>query len=484
MNPTLDLIDIAALSPLFILLLGALGVLLLEIFTPESKNPSTFYLTLITLVLAFYATLIGSSSANPLLTPWIRFDWLAYFFTLLFLSIGFCCTLLTSPFFRQFEATRGEYYFLLLSAVFGLILIGASADFLTLFIGLETLSIALYVWCSYMKKWEHSNEASLKYFLMGSMASAFLLYGIAFIYGALGTTHFDSLLASYRSLNPGSHQTFFLTGIALVTLGLMFKAAVVPFHVWAPDVYDGAPTPVTAFMAVGTKAGAFAALIRVFMQALPQFDPLWSQEVAWMAYPTLIYANLVALRQTQLRRFFAYSGISHAGFMLIPFVANTPDALSSLLFYLVVYVAATLGCFAVLGVLDKRINGVMFNDLQGLFYRSPFLAGVFSLCLLTLAGVPPTAGFFAKFYVFKVAFEAGYYGLVIVGLLTTILAVFYYLRIIAIMLSEAHEEGSEPIYSWAAACVGMMALLIIAALSVYPAPFLAFLAISKGVFIG
>lgn len=479
MNPTLNLIDFAALSPLLIVLFGALGLLILETVDDRTSRKYAFYVTLITLAIALYAALVRPVSTNALLTPWIHFDALARFFTILFLVIGFCCTLLSSPFFKRFDVTRGEYYFLLLSSVFGLILIGASADFLTLFIGLETLSISLYVWCGYIKKWESSSESSIKYFLIGSMATAFLLYGIALIYGAVGSTQFEGLLSSYRSLEAGTNHTLFLTGIALVTLGLAFKAAIVPFHVWAPDVYDGAPTPVTAFMAVGTKAGAFAALIRVFMQALPQFDPLWNEGIAWLAYPTLIYANIVALRQHQLRRFFAYSGISHAGFMLIPFAASTPDALSSLLFYLVIYSIATLGCFSVLAFLDKRKEGVMLNDLQGLFYRSPLLAGVLSLCLLTLAGVPPTAGFFAKFYVFRVAFEAGYYGLVITGLLTTVLAVFYYLRIVALMISHVPQEEIKPLHSWSAALVGLVSIAAIIALSFYPAPLMNLLAVAS-----
>ena len=214
-----------------------------------------------------------------------------------------------------------------------------------------------------------------------------------------------------------------------MTLGLAFKAAIVPFHVWAPDVYDGAPMPVTAFMAVGTKAGAFAAFTRVFLVALPQFDPLWNQGMAWLAIITMVYANIVALRQVQLRRFFAYSGISHAGFLLIPLIADTSDAPAALAFYLVVYAIATLGSFAILAFLDKDSHGVFLRDLQGFFYRSPFLAAIFTLCLLTLAGIPPTAGFFAKFYLFKIAFQSGYYTLVIVGLLTTILSAFYYVRI-------------------------------------------------------
>ncbi len=472
MSTSLALNDFAALSPLLIVLCGSLLLLLLESFAEKSMKQWAFPLAFLFIAGALVAAIFAPSSQNPLLTPWIRFDTLARVFTIFFLCIGLGTTLLSTSYFKRFEASHGEYYFLLLSALFGLILIGASADFLTLFLGIETLSISLYVLSCYMKRWEPSYEAALKYFLMGALAAGFLIYGIALIYGAVGTTRFDALLDGYRSLTTTSGKALFLSGIALVTLGLAFEAAIVPFHVWAPDVYEGAPTPVTAFMAVGTKVGAFAAFVRVFMDAIPQFDPIWNQGIALLAIPTLIYANIVAIRQTQLRRFFAYSGISHAGFLLIPLAAGTPQALPALEFYLIVYSIATLGSFAVLAFLDSRDEGVFLKDLQGLFRRSPFIAALFTICLLTLAGIPPTAGFFAKFYIFKVAFQAGYYTLVIIGLLTTILSAYYYLRIIAIMFSQDPLEAKAAEFSLPAALVGVISFAAILILSCYPAPLL------------
>lgn len=476
MNITLTPTDFAALSPLLVLLVGALLLLLVETFADGAAKRYSALLTLAILAAALLATLWAPISTSPQLTPWLRFDGLHTFFTLFFLSIGIACTLLAESFFQGREASRGEYYFLLLSATFGLILIGASADFLTLFLGLETLSISLYILCAYMKKWDVSSEAALKYFLLGALGAAFLLYGIALLYGATGTTHFVGLLKGYKALSSSASQALFLSGIALVTLGFAFKAAIVPFHVWAPDVYDGAPNPVTAFLAVGTKAGAFAAFIRVFLEALSLMDPLWREGVTWLAYPTLIYANLVALRQTQLRRFFAYSGISHAGFLLIPLASGGPDALSSMLFYLIVYSLATLGCFAALAFLDRRVEGVVLQDLHGLGQRSPFLAGVLTLCLLTLAGIPPTAGFFAKFYIFQVAFGAGYYGPVIVGLLTSVLSAYYYLRILSVMLADPPETEEGVPQSWSATTVAGATFLALGILSVDPSRLLAFLA--------
>jgi NADH-quinone oxidoreductase subunit N len=472
---TLSSVDFAALSPMIIILLAALGVILIECFLAKAKNTTLFFFTLGSLILACMAAVIAPQSDNPLLNPWLMFDPLAHFFTLFFISIGIAITLLSVPFFRRFEVTHGEYYFLLLSAVFGLILIGAAADFLTLFIGIETLSLSLYVLCAYVKKWKLAKEASMKYFLMGALAAAFLLYGIALIYGAVGTTQFSSLLRLSLSISTSTDQLLFMGGIGLVTLGLMFKASVVPFHLWAPDAYDGAPTPVTAFMSIGTKVGAFAALARVFLVALPQFSLHWNEGVALLAFPTLIYANYVAMKQQQLRRFFAYSGIAQAGFLLIPLAAGTSDSLTALLFYLVIYAFATLGCFAGMAFLDNSSDGVMLDDLRGLFYRSPWLAGMMTICLLTLAGIPPTAGFFGKFYLFKVAFEAHYYTLAIVGLIVTILSAYYYTRIAALMFSAPAAEQQPATSSWPASIVGAVSLAALLFLALYPSPLMTFL---------
>lgn len=443
---------------------------------PASAKKTSFPVAIVTLLLAGIAVLAAPESTNPLLTNWIYFDPLARFFALLFILMALGAVLLSVPFFKRFEASKGEYLFLLFSALLGLLLTSSAADFLTLFLGIETLSLSLYILCGYIRAWDNSREASTKYFLTGALAAAFLLYGIALVYGATGTTRFDGLLAKYQAIGTASDQALFLGGAAFITLGIAFKAAIVPAHGWAPDVYDGAPTPVTAFMAVATKSGAFAAFIRIFMEALPGFNPLWNQGLSLLVYPTLIYANIVALCQTQLRRFFAYSSIANAGFLLIPVASGGPEATQALLFYLVVYALATLACFAILAFLDDKEEGVLFSDIQGLYRRYPVLALIFTLALLTLAGVPPTAGFLAKFYLFKVAFQAKAYGLVVVGLLTTILSVFYYLRIIALMFTKEGAKTTKMVYSLPAMGVGVFCLAGIAFLSIYPEPFLSLLA--------
>ncbi len=450
----MTLTDYIALSPLLVLLATGLLLLLVETFVKNGKVIFS-WITTIGLFIGLYAALYSPASSHVLLTSWLKFDTLSTFFTVLFMSIGIFITAIST----RIEASKAEYYFLLIASIFGLILISSANDYLTLFLGLETLSISLYVLCSYMKEWGISHEAAFKYFLLGSISSALLLFGIALLYGATGTTRFDM---------AASTNTLFMCGIALVTTSLLFKAAIWPFHIWAPDVYAGAPTPVTAFMAVATKAGAFSALIRLFMH----FSPIWHDAIGLLAYPTLIYANFVAMKQVELRRFFAYSGIAHAGFLLIPLASSGPDALSSMLFYIVVYSIATLTAFCSLAIIPDKKEGITLNDIRGLFSSSPLVATVFVLSLLTLAGIPPTVGFFAKFYVFKVAYEAGYYGLIVIGLLTSVLAAYYYLRIVAVVFSQQQERSEKRTVPYPALLACTILTIALVALSFYPEPIL------------
>lgn len=428
----MSLLDLLSLLPFLIILLGALTLLAITTFSKNFSNKSFASLTLAIIALTGVATLFNFSSTNPLITAWIGFDKSTQFYLLFFQAIVFFVTLFSPSYLSKFSKNAGEYFFLLLASLFGLMLIGTAQDFLVLFLGLETLSLSLYILCGYIKTWGLSLESSMKYFFLGSVGAALLLYGIAFIYGAFGTTSFNAL-----SIMP--EDTFlYLIGITFITVGLLFKAAIFPFHSWAPDVYDGSPTPITAFMSVGTKVGAFVALIKVFLVTLPLI-PIWNEMISILSIISLIYANFTALKQVQLRRFFAYSGIAQSAFLLIPFVSHTNDAIQSLNFYLIIYALATLASFTMLLFVDHSPNGVMIKDLKGLYYRSPLLASVLSVALLTLAGIPPTVGFLGKLYILKVAFQAGFVALTIVAVLTSIVSAFYYLRIISYLFREPKE---------------------------------------------
>ncbi|CDR33445.1 NADH-quinone oxidoreductase subunit N [Criblamydia sequanensis] len=464
--------DILALSPLLILLGFGLLLLLLECFYSKETKKYGFLVASLAFILALFFSMTPEKPLGEFLSPWIKSDRLGHLFTLLFLSIGFFVTLISASFFSENETdcdvTQGEYYFLLLSAIAGLILISISADFLTLFLGFETFSLALYVLTAYIKKWKVSHEASFKYFIMGAFASGILLYGIAFVYGGIGNTAFDGMEKALDTITVASNKTLFLTGLIFITVGLCFKAAIVPFHAWAPDVYEGASIPVTAFMAVGAKAGAFAAFARIFLSSLPNLDERFNQMLVYLAIATLIYASFVMLRQFQFRRFFAYSGISHAAFLLIPIAASDSDSLLTLLFYLVVYSLATIGVFGVAAMIQKKGEGFNLNNLKGLFHRSPFLASLLAICLLTLAGIPPTAGFFAKFFVFKEAFQKGYYIFVTVGLLTSILSAYYYLKIMSTLFTRSFEEGTSLKVSLPSTLASLLSFVLIVIISLFP----------------
>jgi len=443
---------------IIILLIGGLLLILLESFSEILSRKWAFPITAITLIASLFALFTSAPVNHPLLTPFITSDAFARIFAAFFLIIGLITTWLSSAYFQNKEETRGEYAFLLIASITGLTLISSAADFLTLFIGLEIVSISLYVLVAYLKKNALGHEAAIKYFLLGSLSTSIFIFGVALIYGATGTTRFADL--------HSSDPVLFFAGASLVTLGLFFKAAAVPFHIWAPDVYEGTSSPVTAFLAVASKAGGFAGLARIFLLSVPGFDPKWNFAVECLAIATIIFANVLAMRQTSFRRFFAYSGISHSGFLLIAIASGTPTAIPAMLFYLIVYATATLGAFAVLIAIENDTNDLKLESLTGLFSERPYLAIALSLCLLTLAGFPPFVGFFAKFALFKVAYQAGMIGLLVVGLLMTVFSAYYYFRIVLTMFRGASLPYT--VISKSAVAVSMIAFLLLIYFTLFP----------------
>ncbi|CRX38955.1 NADH-quinone oxidoreductase subunit N [Estrella lausannensis] len=462
-NPALQ--DYLSLSPMAILLLSGLVLIVIESLSPKFSRKSAFPIAFLSIIAALISSYLAPEPTHPYISAFIVSDSPAQFFTSFFLVVGAVIALISASFFKQRTESHGEYAFLLLSSLIGLILIGASADFLTLFLGLEILSLALYVLVAYMKTWSKTHEAAIKFFLLGSMATAFLIFGVALIYGATGTTRFEGLLEKYGALTDAPSRVLFISGSALFALGLLFKAAVVPFHFWAPDVYAGAATPVTAFLAVGSKAGAFAGLARVFLITIPGFDPVFSTMIALAAAITLLYGNILAIRQRAFRRFFAYSGISHSGFMLIAIAAaGEGGAFEALAFYLTVYSVATLGVFSLFTAMDAGDGDIPFESVQGLFKRSPWIALAFALSLLVLAGFPPFVGFFAKFILFKVAYTKGLIWLMVLALILTVISSYYYFRLVLLLFKGAVDQvriRPECSLSFAFACLAGVLLLIL-----------------------
>jgi NADH-quinone oxidoreductase subunit N len=431
--------SLASLFPLLAVVTGALIVLLLEVFIKKERRAYLGYVSLAFLAAAAYLSVSSWSRELTYFRGTLSLDNLAIFLTLLFsLAVAFVI-LLSLKYIGQQDANHGEVFALLLLALSGLLIMTSSSDLLVIFLGLEVLSVSSYALAGLKRKDEKSGEAALKYFLLGSFASAFLVLGLAFLYGAAQSTFLPEIIAHFGA-EVGS-SVLGLIGVALVLVGFGFKVAVVPFHMWTPDVYEGAPTPVTAFFSVAPKAAGFAVLIRLFLNfwdSVPNssvfFWALWTISVL-----TMVVGNLVALRQTNIKRLLAYSSIAHAGYLLVAILAQD---YASLVFYLAAYLFMNIGAFAALIGLSKTGTEYLeLDDFAGIGFRYPWIGGTMSIFLLSLAGFPPTAGFLAKFYVFSAAVRAGLVPLVVIGVLASLVSVFYYLRIVVYMYMR--EPGRE-----------------------------------------
>jgi NADH-quinone oxidoreductase subunit N len=373
--------------------------------------------------------------------------------------------LLTVWLSRDYLSRRGmedsEFYALVLFAVAGMMLMAGAADLIMMFLGLETFSIALYVLVGFRLQSLESQEGAMKYFLLGAFSSAFFLFGIALAYGAVGSTNLYNGIIDFINSNTTDSVGLLVLATGLLIIGLGFKIAAVPFHMWTPDAYQGAPTPVTGFMAAGTKIAAFAAMLRLLDASLFSLRTDWRPLIIGVAVVTMIVGSVLAVVQDDVKRLLAYSSIAHAGFVLTGVIAANDDGISGALFYLVTYGISVLGAFAivaVLGGLDER--RVRISDYRGLFDDHPALAGGLTLFLLSLAGVPLTAGFVGKLVVFGAAIEAGYAWVVVIGMIASAIAAFFYLRVMVAMYMEEREEPveSSPIGPLSAGVIALTAL--------------------------
>jgi NADH-quinone oxidoreductase subunit N len=378
--------------------------------------------------------------------------------------------LLSVKYIPEINRQTGEYYALILLVSAGMMAMGSAMDLIVVFLALETFSLGLYILSGLNRNDPMSSEAAMKYFLLGAFASAFFVYGAALVYGATGATQFTAIAAQ---LAAGKGEVNLLyPGIALLVVGFGFKVSLVPFHMWTPDVYQGAPTPVTAFMSVATKAAAFAAFYRTFLVALPTEQAAWGMALAILAVLTMTLGNLAALRQTSLKRLLAYSGIAHAGYILVGLATGSPAGAASALFYLISYAFMNIGAFAVVMMLEKQgemdAQGVR---LRGLAKRQPMIAAVMAVFMLSLAGMPPFAGFFAKFFVFSAAVQGGYSWLAAIAMLNSAIGAYYYLRVtVSMYFGEPDAETATELRRSGPATVGMyVALAFTILLGIFPA---------------
>ncbi len=382
-------------------------------------------------------------------------DQFALFLNLIFLVTGAFAVLLALNYLPRTGIERGEFYILLLFTLAGMMLMAQATDLVVVFLALEMLSIPLYILSGFARPRWSSEEAAMKYFLLGAFASGFLVYGIALTYGATGSTNLTAIVTaaqngSFSTLGSGAHPVIpvlLLAGAALILVGLGFKVAAVPFHMWTPDVYEGAPSVVTAFMSVGAKAAGFAALLRVFLTAFPSLATQWVGLAAIIAALTMLVGNFAAIAQSNIKRMLAYSSVAHAGYILMAFVAagsNKPDlsafAVGAAIFYLLSYALTNLGTWGIVMAVERaEEKGLNLDDYAGLGARRPAHALAMTLFMLSLTGLPPTIGFVAKFYVFNAAIEAGYMWLALVGVVTSLVSAYYYLRVVIVMYMKAGE---------------------------------------------
>ena len=392
----------------------------------------------------------------------------ASFFDLLFLAAGLLTFLLSESYLKKEEINFGEFYVLVLLAVAGMMLMGSSADLITLFLGVELMSVCFYVLAGFMRTKISSNEAALKYFLLGAFATGFLLYGIALVYGATGTTN----LLRIASGRPNeSMRLWYSVGFGLLLIGLAFKVAAVPFHMWAPDVYEGSPTTVSALMSTGGKSAAFAAAVLVFSIPMAQHDEHFKLILAVLAASSMVVGNLFGLAQTNLKRMLAYSSVAHAGYMLVGLASGQPLGQQGILFYLVSYTFTNLGAFGVISILEKESGkNVSYEDYAGLGTRRPVIAALLSAFMFSLTGIPPFAGFVGKYYLFTSAVQSQMTWLAILGVVTSLISAYYYLRVVVYMYFRDAKDTAEirvprlALYSIVISAAGIVVLGILPSL--------------------
>jgi NADH-quinone oxidoreductase subunit N len=454
------------LLPTLIVLGTALLVLILDLLPPRGNKGHLGLVTLAGLIGALLATLAVWGGRGRGFRDMIVLDNYALFFHLVIVYAAALAVLMSIDYLRRAGADSAEYYALLLFSTAGMLLLASANDLIVVFLAVELMSLSLYVLAGLFKRRRDAGEASMKYFLLGVFASAFLLYGIALLYGAAGSTNFDRVGAAPRT-------TLYLLGLGLLLVGFGFKISSVPFHMWAPDVYQGAPTSVTAFIATGSKAAVFAALIRLVVAGLRSVQADATLVLWALAAATMTVGNVVAIAQTNFKRMLAYSSVAHVGYMLVGVVAGGPAGTGAVLFYLLAYTFTTAGTFGVIALCERAgEEAVDVRDYAGLARRRPVLAFALSLFLLSLVGIPPLAGFVGKVYLFGAAVRAGFVWLAVIAVLNSALAAYYYLRVIVYMyMREPEGASAAPAPSFAGALALAIALVGIVLLGVVPAPF-------------
>ena len=439
--------DLYTILPTILLVAWACVLLLVDLFIPKGHKGWTALLAAVGLAGTLGVTLAQAGRELSAFGGMVVLDGFSSFLNILFLASGIGAIAIAYGYLKRMSLERGEYYTLMLFSISGMLLMAQAADLIVTFLALELLSIPLYVLAAFARPRADSEEAGLKYFLLGAFATGFVVYGITMVFGATDATALSNIAAAIAA---GTFTKYLLLiGAALILVGFSFKVAAVPFHMWTPDVYQGAPTSVTGFMAVGAKTAGFAALLRIFVTALPSLDVDLVPVLWGLAALTMVVGNVVAISQTNIKRLLAYSSIAHAGYILMAFVTFgnpkvAPDAVASALFYLVTYAITSFGAWAAVIALEKpEGKGLEISDFAGLGRKRPLLAAAMTVFMLSLTGMPPTLGLVGKFYLFRTAVEGGFIGLAIIGMLTSLISAYYYLQVVVMMYMRAGNPETE-----------------------------------------
>ena len=467
--------------PAILLALFACAILLLDTWIiPNPKNRKYLLLVFVFPGLAFSGfqlwrlqMFLSATGANEITAfhGSITMDGFALFFNWIFLISSLIVSIVSYKYMDVEGEHHGEYYALILLAQCGMFFLATGTDLVTLFIGLELMALCFYIMVGFLRGERRSNEAAMKYLILGAFSSGFLAYGFSLMYGISGSTKLREIATAIAARDPWDPVVFLM--MATTAVGLLFKISAVPFHMWAPDAYEGAPTTVTAYLSVASKAASFAFLMRIFLGPLATVRPVWEPMMIGVAVATMTIGNLAAITQSNIKRLLAYSSISHAGYMLLGLIAGNPTGVKGVAVYVMVYAFMNLGAFTVVIALRRKgIIGEDVDDLSGLMHKSPGYAILMLVFLLSLAGIPPTAGFLGKYYIFLSLIETGHYALAVVATLYVAVAIYYYFRLVRSMfVGEATEKA--PVTSsvglrFALAAAGIMTLVV----GIYPEPFL------------
>jgi NADH-quinone oxidoreductase subunit N len=460
--------DFYYILPELVLTAGALLLLIADVLLPRNSK-ALGGLTLVVIGATGVALAPFTSTHVEVAHGLLAVDRFALFFKIVFLGAAAITTLISMKYIEIEGVSAGEYYFLILCSTLGMMVMASGIDLISIFIGLETMAVSFYILAGFIKPNPRSNEAAVKYFLLGAFSLGILLYGMSLMYGLSGTTSLRTMATAFVGQERDPRLVL---AVILVVAGVGFKIAAVPFHMWAPDVYEGAPTPVTAFLSVGSKAASFAMLLRIFLEGMPSLSGDWLKLFEVLAIVTMTVGNLAALTQSNLKRMLAYSSIAHAGYLLIGIVAagaGYTRGVTATLVYLFIYAFMQLGAFGIIILMRRQdVIGDELKDLSGLYLRRPVAAFAMLLFMLSLGGIPPTAGFMGKFWLFSAAIEAGFVWLAVIGVLNSAISLYYYIRVVVFMYLKKDATGSEPVFSPSLAIAVGVAVAATIFLGVYP----------------